>query len=91
MITGKVKGLDEFRAAHDKSTIVPAKIKQALADLGSGWEYENEFMKRLAGVGNKDFANFREQFEDFQIHVGAKKRVWAGTKAFAATLRATQF
>jgi hypothetical protein len=83
------KSLDDFRAAHDSSYIVPTKIKAALADLGEGWEYEAEFSKR-AGLCNTDFAKYREQFSDFYVNVGGartQKRVWAGTKAFATKLR----
>lgn len=85
------KDLEAFRAAHDKSFIVPTRIKEALAALGDSWEYEGEFIKRC-GVSQTDFAAYRDKFLEFTIETpGAGgnrgKRVWAGTKAFAAKLR----
>lgn len=87
----KGKSIEEFRSAHDKNYIVPKKIKEALAKLGDGWEYEVEFVK-MAGVSTTDIVNFREQFEAHIVTVrvnGASHRrnVWAGTPAFAAKLR----
>ena len=78
--------LSEFRAAHDKNFIVPAKIKDALKALGDGWEYEAQFI-RLAGISQTDMGNFREQFSDHIVLVDRTKRVWAGTKSAAAKLR----
>lgn len=82
------KSLDEFRSLHDKNFIVPKKINDALMKLGSSWLYEVEFLK-LASISTTEGATFREQFKDFYVEVGAsKKRVWAGTKAYANQLRA---
>lgn len=80
------KSLQEFRAAHDKNFIVPNKIRAALKNLGSGWEYEAAFI-RLAGISQSDMGNFREQFSEHIVLVDRTKRVWAGTKATAAALR----
>jgi hypothetical protein len=84
----KGKDLDAFRASHDKSFIVPKRIREGLAALGESWEYEHEFIKRC-GLSQTDFGAYRDQFADFWLHVGGKspKKVWAGTKAFAAKLR----
>lgn len=87
----KGKSLEEFRSAHDKNYIVPRKIKEALAKLGDGWEYESEFMK-LAGLSTTDLVTFREQFEEYIVLVKVngtshRKNVWAGTPAFASKLR----
>jgi len=84
----KGKDLDAFRAAHDKSFIVPKRIKEGLVALGESWEYEHEFIKRC-GLSQTDFAKYRDQFSDFWLLVPGQnpKRVWAGTKAFAAKLR----
>lgn len=86
------RSLDEFRAAHDKSFIVPRKLKAALASLGpGGWAYEAEFVK-LAGVSHTELGAYRSQFEDHIVilkgteHSG--RRAWAGTKALAEKLRA---
>ena len=85
------KDFESFRAAHDKSFIVPKRIKDGLAALGDSWEYEAEFIKRC-GVSQTDFAFYREHFADFYVETSGStnkrgKRVWAGTKAFATKLR----
>jgi hypothetical protein len=80
--------LDAFRASHDKSFIVPKRIREALEQLGDSWEYEAEFMKRC-GLGQVDFSAYREQFKDYFVQTTGKnpKRVWAGTKQFAKKLQ----
>jgi hypothetical protein len=83
---GAGRSLADFRAAHDKGFIVPARIKAALEKLGDGWAYEIEFCK-LAAIGIADLANFRDQFADHVVLVERTKRVWAGTKGLAAKLR----
>lgn len=83
------KGRDDFRALHDKSFIVPAKIRAAIAKLGkSGWEYEQQFMK-LAELSTTDLAAHRDQFEDHIVTVGGRnpKRCWCGSKELATELR----
>lgn len=85
------KSLEAFRAAHDRDYIIPARIKESLNELGESWEYEADFIRRC-GVSQIDFAAYRDQFTDFFIntdgsHRNRGKRVWAGTKAFAAKLR----
>lgn len=84
------KGRDDFRALHDKSFIVPAKIRGAIAKLGkSGWEYEFAFLK-LAELSTTDLATYREQFEEYIVTVNGRnpKRCWCGSKELAAELRA---
>ena len=84
------KTLADFKAAHDKSFIVPQRIKTALDALGKdGWEYEAEFIKS-SGVNQNDIAKFREQFAEQVVLVrqdGREKRVWAGSVALANKLR----
>lgn len=84
------KNLADFRAVHDKSFVVPNKIRAGLELLGKdGWDYEPEFIK-LCGVSVIDFARFREEFADFYVSVGgskSSKRAWAGTKATADKMR----
>ena len=81
------RSLASFRQTYHKDTIVPGKIKSALADLGASWEYESEFVKR-AGVSFADLGLYRDAFADFVIQVKQDgKRVWAGTKRFAAQLK----
>jgi len=80
------KTLAEFRASHDKSFIVPQKIKEGLKKLGGGWEYEVNFLK-LAGLSTTDLANHRDAFTDHIVLVDRTKRVWCGTKELANKLR----
>jgi hypothetical protein len=81
------KTLADFRAAHDKDFIVPAKIRDALKALGDGWEAEVEFL-RLAKVSTTDLAMYRDQFADHWVVVDRSgKRVWAGTKTLADKMR----
>jgi hypothetical protein len=85
------RGVDEFRKAYDKSLIIPAKFRDALAQLGDAWEEEGEFIKRV-GCSQSEFGRFKEQFyADHTLEVrrsGIPRRVWAGTKKLAAKLRA---
>lgn len=86
------KSLADFRAVHDKSVIVPGKIKAALdamaKDGPDNWEYEADFLRR-AGVANSDVGGYREQFKDHVVQVGGKqpKRVWVATVKAAAKFR----
>lgn len=80
------KSIADFRAAHDKSFIVPQKIKVGLKALGAGWAYEVEFLK-LAGLSTTDLANHRDLFSEHIVLVDRTKRVWAGTKETASKLR----
>lgn len=84
------RSLEEFRSSHDKSFIVPNKIKAALATIDNGWVYEGELVK-LAGISPTDLGVYRSLFEEHIVmlkgteHGG--KRAWAGTKAAAEKMR----
>ena len=85
------RSIDEFKKSHDKSFIIPNKIRTALAQLGDGWEYEMQFAK-LAGVGLPDLSAYRPMFEAYLVELGNNttgrgKRVWAGTTAAAKKMR----
>jgi hypothetical protein len=87
------KDLSAFRAAHDRSVIVPQKINAALADLAAkegpeGWEYEGEFMKR-ANISQTDIGAFRDQFEKHIVETKGQraKRVWFANPIHAAAAR----
>lgn len=86
----KGRNLESFRKTFDKSVIVPDRIRAGLAALGDSWEYEVDFIKRC-GLSTTDFSRFRDQFEDFMVEIRSgsqrQRRVWAGTKKFAAKLR----
>ena len=81
------RSLDAFKSAHDRDTIIRAKIDAALSELGDAWEYESEFVKR-SGVNYNDLGNYREAYEGHWVTLKREgKRVWAGTESFAAELR----
>lgn len=89
------RNLDDFRKVYDKSLIIPARIKAALADLGDAWETEQEFLRRVA-CSTTEFARYRDPFIEHSVEIprsrangSQAKRVWAGTKQFAAKLRAS--
>lgn len=78
----------DFRAEHDKSYIVPKRIRDALQKLGNSWEYEVGFL-RLAGLSTTDLATYRDEFSEYLVLVGGRnpKRIWAGTVELAKQLR----
>ena len=87
-MASKVKNLADFRQAHDKNFIIPAKLKAAIAALGKdGWEYEAIFIKNIP-VSTTDCERFREQFEKFVVVVdGGRKKIWCGSEALATKMR----
>lgn len=91
-MTAKQRDLASFRQTFDKGVIVPDRIRAGLKSLGDSWEYEGEFIKRC-NLSTTDFARFRDQFKEHCIEVRSTqhntRRVWAGTKAFAAKCRET--
>lgn len=82
------KTLKDFRKAHDRSYIVPERIKEALKQLGSdSWEYETVFVK-MVGIGQTELNIYRDQFEDYVVETKrGGKRVWAGSKGLAEKMR----
>lgn len=86
----KRKTLSDFRAAHDKDFVIPARINAGLAKIGKdGWEYEGDFM-RICGVGTIDFARFRDKFAAHCVMIRDgkhSKRVWAGSPALAKKMQ----
>jgi transcriptional regulator with XRE-family HTH domain len=81
------KSLADFRNQYDKATIIPAKIKAALKQLGGGWEYEVDFGK-IAGVTAQDLGRFRDQFAEHFVQIGRDgRRAWAGTTTTAKAMR----
>ena len=88
--TGKT--IADFRAAHDKNVIVPAKIKKALADMeaehAENWAYEGEFIKR-AGISQTDVGMFRDQFSEHIVETSGHnaKKVWFASAKVAAKVR----
>lgn len=86
-VSGKGKSLNDFCNAHDKATIVPKKIKDGLKQLGNSWEYEADFIKRCK-LSQTDCAQYRDAFSEHWLELTTpRKRIWAGTVAFAEQLR----
>jgi hypothetical protein len=81
------RSLAEFKQTYDKNTIIPQKVRAALKELGTAWEYEAEFIKR-ADISYTDLAAFRDMFSDHVVIVKREnKKIWCGTVAFANQLK----
>jgi hypothetical protein len=86
-VVKKGKTLSDFRAIYDKSTIVPAKVKAGLKELGaSGWEYEALFSKAI-GLSLSDLGMFRDQFADHVVSLKEGRRIWAGSVGVAKQMK----
>ena len=87
----KSRSLEAFRAEFDKGTIVPGKVRAALAALGDGWLFETEFAQ-AAGVSLNDLGHYRDEFAPHILTARApgktERRIWAGTVAAADAMRA---
>jgi len=83
---------EDFQKEHDQSYIVPARIREGLAELGDTWEYEADFMKRI-GCNAPMVTPYRDQFAEFIVDIKPRagrshsKRAWAGSKKLADKLR----
>lgn len=94
-LTGKT--LADLRAVHDKSVVIPNRIRAAITKMAldgpENWLYEVDFMK-LANVGVIDMRDFREAFKDFWAEMPATngkstaRRVWFATKKAADAWKA---
>ena len=87
----KGRSIQDFRENHDKSYMVPKRIRDAIEKLEDSWLYEMEFMK-LAGISSTDIGTYRDEFEEFWFSASysgrnSAKRIWCGTKALANKLR----
>lgn len=83
----KGRTIEQFSDAHDRSVMIPKKIREGLKQLGDSWEYEAEFLKRCKLPLN-GISAYRDQFKDHVVEVAAdRKRIWAGTVKFATKLR----
>ena len=82
-----VKSLTDFRQTYDKDTIIPRKIEAGIAEIGTGWVYESEFV-RIAGVTYSDLGMYREAYADHVVYIKREsKRAWAGTPELAQQMR----
>ena len=90
--SGKGKTLLDFRAAHDRNVIVPAKIRKALAEMEAehpeNWSYEQDFMRR-ARLSQTDIGMFRPQFGAYIVETGGRnpKKVWFASAKVAEKAR----
>ena len=85
------KTINDLRALHDKSVVIPNRIKGALAALkasGDVWAYEADLMALAKPpISTTDFARYREGFADYWVEVpaaqgrNATRRVWFATAA----------
>lgn len=85
----KGKTIADLRAVHDRSVVVPNRIKSAIAVLAASddsWAYEIDFLKLAKPpIGSQDIAKFRDQFADYWAEmpgINGKaqiRRVWFAT------------
>lgn len=88
----KSKNLADFRSNHDKSVMIPARIKAGLAALlaegKENYEQEGEFIARIK-VSQTDMGRFRDLFTDHVVVTPGNKvkKYWFADKAVAAKAR----
>lgn len=90
----KAKTLDDLRAVHDDSVVIPKRIRDRLAAmLKTGPEehdYEQEFL-RAAKVPNNKIGAYRSQFKSHIVLLPGStgKRIWFGDPKVAKKFRDT--
>src|SRR5208282_6094699 len=86
------KTLADLHAAHDKSVMIPNRIRAALAALlasGDDWAYEPDFMALTKpGISSIDISKYRDQFKDYWAEMPSTNksrvaRVWFPSKKLA--------
>jgi hypothetical protein len=91
----KARTIADFRASHDRETVVTNKVKTALEELAKvgpeHYEYEGDFI-RLAKISQTDVGLVREKFKAYiadapAVHGKTARRVWCGSIKTAKTLR----
>jgi len=92
MTTKPGKTIADLRAVHDKSVLIPNRIREALEALaarGDEWAYEQEFMALVKpGISSPDISKYRDQFVDFWAELPGSKssrscRAWFASKKLA--------
>lgn len=88
--------LADFRAAYDPAIKIPARIREALAELQKeggpeAWEPEGEFIRRCK-VSQTQFAYYRDTFKEHIVELphtrsSQVKRAWFADKKTAAKAR----
>lgn len=91
----KARTAADFRAAHDRDTVIPNKIRAGLAKLlevgPEHYEYDDGF-RALCGLQAAELSNYRNQFAHNwfiapKTGPTPEKRVWFGNAKVAARLR----
>lgn len=91
----QARTIADFKASHDRETVVSAKVAaaiEALLKIGpQHYEYEGDFIK-LAKISNSDLPLIREKFkahivEAAAVHGKTARRVWVGSVKVAKELR----
>lgn len=87
----KGKTIADLQALHDRSVIVPNRIKAAIATLAASddcWAYEQDFLGlSKPPIGSQDISKYREQFAEYWAEMpsvngkGTIRRVWFATTA----------
>jgi len=95
-VKAKARTVADFKAAHDRDTIVVNKIRaglQKLLDIGpEHYEYSESF-RAICGLQARDLADYKDRFADHWFkaagHGSGKdgKVVWFGSAKVAARLR----
>lgn len=82
------RDLTAFSDLHDRSTIIPRKIRDGLKSLGQRWMYAHEFAKHC-GISKEQLSQYGADFGDHWTDLRTdRKRVWAGSAAFLQQLKA---
>jgi hypothetical protein len=90
-MTASKKTIADLRAIHDKSVVIPNRIKGALAALkasGDAWTYETDFIRMAKPpLSSIDISRFRDQFSEYWADMPAvdgkktARKVWFTTPA----------
>lgn len=81
--------LADIDRRFNPNVVIPAKIEEALKNLGEAGMLAVDFSK-FAGVNVLQLSLFADQFEDYLVIIrdnGKPKTIWCGTKGFAAKAR----
>jgi hypothetical protein len=95
-VVAKARTAADYKSTHEKSVIVPNKIKAGLAALlktgPEHYEYDEGF-RSLCGLQAAELAEYREAFKSHWFITPGRtsnkggKRVWFGNAKVAARLR----
>lgn len=93
MASKKGNTIADLRAVHDRSVVIPNRIRAALVTLaasGDAYAYESDFMALAKpSISGKDIAQYRDQFVEFWAEASgtngkaSARRVWFATKKLA--------